>query len=292
MLTKAQIEAYTHDGYVVVSEFIVNNKLQVMRADLDKWIEESKDYKENYGETPNGKARFDLESGHCAENPKLRRVANPVDISQAYRDVLFEGPAVEAVVDLIGPNVKFHHCKLNIKLPGMKTRVDYHQDQPFDLHTNDDHVTLLVLLDDMSEENGCLRILKGSHQGPRYSHYEGDEFIGKVEEKVQEICRRESSKIEGKAGDICLMNTWCLHGGTANLSQNPRRMLICDFTAADNYPLMQPIVPSEHTGRIVAGKATRQVRFREGGVLELPKHYESDSFFGAQGQKGVQKEIM
>ena len=51
--------------------------------------------KENYGDTPNGKARFDLESGHCVNNPKLRRVANPTDISQIYRDVLFQGPAVK-----------------------------------------------------------------------------------------------------------------------------------------------------------------------------------------------------
>ena len=54
---------------------------------------------------------------------------------------------------------------------------------------------------------------------------------------------------------------------------------------------MEPIVPSEYSGKIVAGKATRHVRFRE-GVLELPKHYKSDSFFGAQGQKGVHKETM
>ena len=289
MLTKEQVKTYIRDGFVIVPKVISSDKLQAMRDELNKWIEESKNYKDNYGDTPNGKARFDLEGGHCAENPKLRRVANPADISQIYRDVLFEGPAVKAVVDLIGPNVKFHHCKLNIKLPGMETRVDYHQDQPFDLHTNDDHLSLVVLIDDMNEKNGCLRILKGSHKGPRYSHYEGDEFVGKVDEKVQKECRRNASKIEGKAGDICLMNTWCLHGGTENLSQNIRRVLICDYTAADNYPLMDAIVPSEHTGKIVAGKATRQVRFRE-GVLELPKHYKSDSFFGAQGQKSVQKD--
>ena len=289
MLSKEQVKTYIRDGFVIVPKVISSDKLQAMRDELNKWIEESKNYKDNYGDTPNGKARFDLEGGHCAENPKLRRVANPADISQIYRDVLFEGPAVKAVVDLIGPNVKFHHCKLNIKLPGMETRVDYHQDQPFDLHTNDDHLSLVVLIDDMNEKNGCLRILKGSHKGPRYSHYEGDEFVGKVDEKVQKECRRNASKIEGNAGDICLMNTWCLHGGTENLSQNIRRVLICDYTAADNYPLMDAIVPSEHTGKIVAGKATRQVRFRE-GVLELPKHYKSDSFFGAQGQKSVQKD--
>lgn len=290
MLTKDQIKTYNEDGFVVVSQVISKEKLKAMRNELKKWIEESKTHKKNYGKTQNGKAQFDLEQGHSAEKPKLRRVANPTDISQAYRDVLFKGPAIEAVTDLIGPNVKFHHCKLNIKLPGMEARVDYHQDHSFDPHTNDDHLTLLILLDDMNEENGCLRVLKGSHKGPRYSHYDGDEYVGKVEEKIQVKCREEATKIEGKAGDICLMHTWSLHGGTANLSKNPRRMLISDLTAGDNWPLMPPMVPSIYSGKTIAGKETRQVRFRE-AEFELPKHYKADSFFGAQGQKGEQKEL-
>ena len=78
-------------------------------------------------------------------------------------------------------------------------------------------------------------------------------------------------------------------GDIANLSKNPRRMLIADLTAGDNWPLMPPMVPSIYSGKIVSGKATRQVRFRE-AEFELPKHYKADSFFGAQGQKGEQKE--
>jgi ectoine hydroxylase-related dioxygenase (phytanoyl-CoA dioxygenase family) len=283
MLTEAQKQTYKDQGFVLIPQAIGAENIAAMALELEKWIEESRNHKKNYGSTRNGKARFDLEPGHSAEHPKLRRISNPVDISQAYRDVLFEGPAIEAAVDVLGPDVKFHHCKLNIKLPGMVTRVDYHQDHPFDVHTNDDHVTLLVLLDDMTEANGCLRIVSGSHLWPQYSHYKGDEFVGKVDAEAQAMCEASATKLEGKAGDICLMNTWCLHGGTSNLSKNSRRLLICDLTAADNYPLMEPQVPSDYTGKIVAGKASRIARFRAGQV-EMPYLYESDSFFGAQGQ--------
>ncbi|HCH32050.1 MAG TPA: restriction endonuclease subunit S [Oceanospirillaceae bacterium] len=283
MLTEAQKQTYKDQGFVLIPQAIGAEKIAAMGLELEKWIEESRSHNKNYGSSRNGKARFDLEPGHSAEYPKLRRISNPVDISQAYRDVLFEGPAIEAAVDVLGPDVKFHHCKLNIKLPGMVTRVDYHQDHPFDVHTNDDHVTLLVLLDDMTEANGCLRIVSGSHLWPQYSHYQGDEFVGKVDAEAQAMCEASATKLEGRAGDICLMNTWCLHGGTSNLSQNPRRLLICDLTAADNFPLMEPQVPSDYTGKVVAGKASRIARFRAGQV-EMPYLYESDSFFGAQGQ--------
>ncbi|HIG37155.1 MAG TPA: phytanoyl-CoA dioxygenase family protein, partial [Oceanospirillaceae bacterium] len=206
---------YKDQGFVLIPQAIGAEKIAAMALELEKWIEESRSHNKNYGSSRNGKARFDLEPGHSAEHPKLRRISNPVDISQAYRDVLFEGPAIEAAVDVLGPDVKFHHCKLNIKLPGMVTRVDYHQDHPFDVHTNDDHVTLLVLLDDMTEANGCLRIVSGSHLWPQYSHYKGDEFVGKVDAEAQAMCEASATKLEGRAGDICLMNTWCLHGGTS-----------------------------------------------------------------------------
>lgn len=52
----------------------------------------------------------------------------------------------------------------------MKTRVDYHQDQAYDPHTNSDMLAILLLLDDMNESNGCLHVAPGSHR-ERYSHY-------------------------------------------------------------------------------------------------------------------------
>ena len=38
--------------------------------------------------------------------------------------------------------MKFHHCKLNIKLPGMETRVEYHQDHAYDPHSNADMLAM------------------------------------------------------------------------------------------------------------------------------------------------------
>ena len=165
MLSQIQIDHFWEKGFVITENGATTEQLQALSEQLDKWIEESRDHDKNYGTMPDGKARFDLEAGHSAESPKLRRVANPVDISDAYYDVLINGVIPDMVADLIGPDVKFHHCKLNIKLPGMKTRVDFHQDHIYDPHTNDDMVTALLLLDEMSEENGCF--VGGAWSTPR-----------------------------------------------------------------------------------------------------------------------------
>jgi ectoine hydroxylase-related dioxygenase (phytanoyl-CoA dioxygenase family) len=283
MLDADQIEHFRREGYVVMRNAVAPATLKLLTDEVDRWVEESRGHDKNYGETCNGKARFDLEAGHSAAAPRLRRVSNPVDISESYRQVLWDGPIPDMVVDLIGPNVKFHHCKLNTKLPGMDTYVGYHQDHPFDPHTNDDVVVALLLLDDMTLDNGCLLVVPGSHR-ERYSHYRGDTFVGEIAAEHHADFERRAQPIVGRAGDVCLQSTWMVHGGGPNRTDRPRRMLICDYTAADNFWLMPPIVPSPHSGRIVRGAATRMVRL-SGGVKELPQHYAHDSFFAAQGQK-------
>ena len=44
---------------------------------------------------------------------------------------LLDARTVDMVADLVGPDVKFHHCKINLKLSGAKTEVSYHQDFAF-----------------------------------------------------------------------------------------------------------------------------------------------------------------
>lgn len=282
MLSSRDIARFREQGYLVVPAVASREELEAMAADLDVWIEESRAHQRNWGPTPDGKARFDLEAGHDAARPKLRRVANPADISEAYRDFLWDGRIADIVAALIGPDVKFHHCKLNIKLPGMDTRVDWHQDHPFDPHTNDDMVTTLTLLDDMTEENGCLRVVPGS-QRERYSHYRDGVFVGKAADDLAEDFSRRSVPIEGKAGDVCFMDTWTVHGSAPNRSARSRRLLICDYTAADAFWLTPPAVPSIHSGRVIRGTPTRLARLTA-TTLELPPRYEEDSFFGLQGQ--------
>jgi len=285
MLTAADIAFFKEQGYLVARGLVPQADLDALRDQLDRWIEESRSHDTNYGDTLDGKARFDLEAGHSAGQPKLRRVANPADISEVYRKVLWDGKVADAVAELIGPDIKFHHCKLNIKLPGMATRVDWHQDHPYDPHTNDDMLTTLVMLDDATERNGCIRVVPGSHN-ERYSLFFDGEFVGKVADDQAEEFERRSVPAEGRAGDVCFMHTWMMHGSAPNLADRPRRLLICDYTAADAFWITPPMVPSLHSGRVIRGKPSPVARLKA-GVLEIPPHYEADSFFTVQGQQSA-----
>ena len=67
---------------------------------------------------------------------------------------------------LIGPNIRFHHGKVNSKLPGSGTEVKWHQDFPFEPMTTDDMITCLLFIDDVTLENGPLEVIQEVTRAP------------------------------------------------------------------------------------------------------------------------------
>ena len=283
-LTQDQIDSYRRDGYLMVENAVTDDQLERLRAELSGWVEESRGHNEPYGEpTVDGRARFDMGAEHTAEKPALRRVNNPSDISDTYFEVMSNARTVDIVADLVGPDVKFHHCKINQKCPGANTTVNYHQDFAFTPHCNDDVVTALLMLDEVTEENGCLMVVPGTHKGPMYSLFEGENFVGRVDDQTEADLQAQQIPITGPAGSVCLMHTRLAHGSAPNGSDRPRGLYICVYTAADAVPLARNPMANPNEGMIVRGQpslAARMIDFK----VELPKQPKSASFFTVQGQ--------
>ena len=69
-------EFFIENGYVHFKGAINDETLNKMNIQLLNWIDESKNYKENYGSTIDGRPRFDLEiKTHSKQNSALRRVS-------------------------------------------------------------------------------------------------------------------------------------------------------------------------------------------------------------------------
>ena len=287
-LTHVQQDQFWSDGYLVVEGAVDNDTLARLRAQMDVWAEESRKHTEPYGEpTVDGRPRFDLEENHSAERPALRRINNPVEISDHFYKVMTDAPMVDMVATLIGPDVKYHHCKINSKLPGSQMVVHYHQDFSYTPHTNDDVITALLLLDDVDEGNGCLMVVPGTHKGTIDSLYESGEFTGKVKPVLEEEYLKRQVPIEGKAGSVCLMHTRLLHGSETNLSTDRRRAIyLCVYSAADAIPIARDPMPSKLEGTIVRGQASQTARMVPLEV-ELPQQPKSASFFTVLGQRSA-----
>ena len=284
MLTKARIDDFWRDGFLVVEDAVTAGQLAALNGEIAQWVAASRRHAKPFGSpTIDGRPRFDMGAEHSAEHPALRRINNPSDISKAYLDVMRNAATVDMIADLIGPNVKFHHCKINLKLPGSDTAVAYHQDFLFTPHTNDDVITALLFLDDVTPTNGCLHVVPGSHTGPLFSLYERGRFTGAVSADDEARLKARSVPVTGKAGSVCLIHTRLAHGSAANASQRPRGLYICVYSAADAFALARNPMPSPNEGTILRGQKVRAARLSE-ATIELPEQPKSASFFTVQGQ--------
>lgn len=284
-MNTAQVDAFWRDGCLVVDNAVTDRQLTALRNALSGWVEESRGHPGAFGETIDGRARFDVAGSHCAGAPALRRVDNPPEIDAAYAEVAFDSVMVDMVNELIGPNLKFHHAKINLKQPGTETRVDWHQDFSYTPHTNDHVVTALLMLDDMREDNGCLMVTHGTHREGQKSLWKGEVFTGKVDDAEARAAAARAVPITGTAGSVCLMHTKLLHGSEPNRSTVPRGLYICVYSAADAWPLSPSPLPNRYEGRVVRGRPSRFARLDPGSV-ELPAAYRAASFFVVQ-EKGA-----
>lgn len=282
-LTEPQVEAFRRDGVVIVEDAVSPGQFDAVRRDFAAWVEESRRHDAAYGEMIDGRPRFDLEPGHSAERPALRRVAAPADISDAYLEVMADSRMTDLVADLIGPDVRFHHCKINSKLPGAATEVKWHQDFLYDPHSNTDMVTALLMLDEVTQENGPLEVVPGSHKGPLHSLWHDGVFTGAVAEETAAAPAGETVSCTGPAGAVCLMHGCLLHGSAANRSERPRTLFICVYAAADAVPLAPNPVPGRHNGMIVRGREPNRIRTTP-FEMEVPEHPKGASFFVQQAR--------
>ena len=81
---------------------------------------------------------YDLEDGRSPASPKLRRIKTPHK-HFAYFNALVRHPRITAMLAcLLGPNIRLHGSKLNMKSAGFGAPVEWHQDWAFYPHTNDE----------------------------------------------------------------------------------------------------------------------------------------------------------
>lgn len=290
VLSDEQREQFWSQGYLVVENAVDTDLLKMMQNDFLAWVEESCQHDQPYGDTQDGRPRFDLEPGHSPEKPGLRRVNAPVEVSQAYFDAMASSRMTDCVADLIGPDVKLHHSKINSKLPGGQTAVKWHQDFPFTPHSNDDLITALLMVDEVTLENGPLEVVAGSHKGELHGLWHNGIFTGAVADTVAEDCQKKAITCVGPAGSVCLMHTRLLHGSAPNLGEHSRTLFICVYSAEDAVPYSSNPMPTRFEGLVVRGEKSNKVRSTS-YEIELPQKPTTASFFDQQARSSETKDF-
>ena len=250
VLTQAQRESYFNDGFLLVERAIGEDWIAKLRAATEEMVERSRQV------TVSDKI-FDLEPTHRPDAPRLRRVSNPVEHQPVFWDYVIKSPLGDIVADLVGPDVKFHHSKLNYKWARGGEEVKWHYDISFWPHTNYSPLTVGTYLYDCGMDNGPLGVLPRSHElDPMLSQYDDrGNWTGCLSDAdVAKLDVAKTAYLTGAAGSLTIHNCRTLHSSPRNMSDNGRPLLLNTLTSADAFPYtVNPIRP-KHDQTIIRGK--------------------------------------
>lgn len=232
MLSPAQRDAYERSGYLHLEAWVDDAWLTELRAASDHFIDISR-------ELTSSNKILDLDDGHSADNPRLRRLISPVDRHESFQRFALAGPAAQLACQLLGGAARYHHSKLNYKWSNGGAEVKWHQDIQFWPHTDFSPLTIGVYLDDVDAEMGPMGVIDGSHRGPLYDMYSPDgSWAGALcDDDVATLDLDAVSWLAGPAGSVTVHNCAMVHGSQPNQSDRARPLLLQTYSALDSYPI-------------------------------------------------------
>jgi ectoine hydroxylase-related dioxygenase (phytanoyl-CoA dioxygenase family) len=277
MLSDRQVQAYKRDGVIVVPDVLDSQILARMRQVVAELVAGA-------AGTTRHTDVYDLEPGHTPASPRVRRIKAPHKVHAVFDEVVRSPQVIAILKALLGPGLRLHGSKLNMKSAHYGSPVEWHQDWAFYPHTNDDVLAIGVLLDDTDLANGPMLVSPGTHTGPVWNHHGTDgRFAGLIDpdEIHSEIDR--SVPCMGRAGSMSFHHVRALHGSALNTSDRPRNLLLYEVAASDAWPLMGVKDFEEFDSRLLTGPSVTTPRMTAAPVrMPLPPPLRSGSIYETQ----------
>jgi phytanoyl-CoA hydroxylase len=253
MISASDVARYQEQGYLVVPGVLDPPTVAGLRRELDGILEGARAVSAHTDV-------YDLEPGHRPDAPRVRRVKTPHKFFDGFRRLYREPRLVAILQALLGPAVRLHGSKINLKAPHYGSPVEWHQDWAFYPHTNDDLLAVGVMLDDAISDNGPLMVVPGSHRGPIFDHHADGYFCGAIDPATVKDELARAVPLTGRAGSMSFHHVRLLHGSAQNVSKLPRALLLYEYAAADAWPLMGVKDLAEFDGRLVSGAPSIEPR--------------------------------
>jgi phytanoyl-CoA hydroxylase len=250
--TRVNVDQFRRDGYVV-AEGLLNSAL-----DLDPVVEEYNAVLDRLARQWHAEGRINSTHARLPFGERLLRIVaasgiryhQHLEIALPSRGVTEEtpihlGPAIfglltsprlaDAVEDLIGPEILSNPIQhIRIKLPerivpadqrnALTAQTEWHQDQGVSLPEADetDLLTVWIPVTEATPQNGCLRVVAGSHRRGLMTHCPVVREVGSVIRIPDEMVGPEWATLPMRPGDVLFMHRLTMHGSLPNRSDGIR----------------------------------------------------------------------
>ena len=217
-LTPAQLEQYHRDGFT--------GPVPAMSA------QEAARYRE-------GLEAYERTLGHALKFPDKSKPYLLFD----WADAMVHHPGVlDAVEDVIGPDILVYHTTMWIKEPQVDAFVLWHQDDAYFRLDPPEQVTAWVAMSEASVLAGCMRMVPGSHKLGLLPHTDEPDPRSLVRKglHVDGYADDAGTLVPLKPGELSLHNTHTLHASGPNRSSDRRLGLGISYIPAHAKPMTEP----------------------------------------------------
>ncbi len=227
-LTEEQISQYHSEGFCFPVSVLNRLECRDFRADLE---------------------RYEKAIGHPLDFPEKSKP----HMLFSWADAIAHHPAVlDAVEDLLGPDILLYHITLWTKEAGAPSYVLWHQDGAYFFLDPAEQVTAWVALSDAPEVSGCMHVIPGSHKGPWLPHFDdlGPNNMIKRGQGINGFGDTGGVPMPLKAGEMSLHHTKLVHSSRENNYHDRRIGVGLSFIPARVRPIHEPTP----TALLVRGK--------------------------------------
>jgi hypothetical protein len=251
-----ELAAYYRDGFVIVPRLLDAECTGLLRriAKADREIQRDRS------------GRADGEGGTVE-----LVVRNELPDDTVYGAIVRSDGIVRRMEQLLGGEVYHYHHKLILKEPRVGGAWAWHQDYGY-WYNNGCLFPLLascmIAVDRATRENGCLQVLRGSHEIGRVDHGPVGDQTGADPERVAVAVQwLETVYCELEPGDAVFFHCNLLHRSDQNKSDHPRWAFICCYNAARNDPYKDSRHPRYTPLEVWPDERIREIGRRQWDVL-------------------------
>jgi len=226
ILSHNEVQQYERDGFVLVPEVFTDVEVQAMMHAIggDRVASSSIGIADTTGKKARLAIWFELGNDIWAAASTCPRIVNNVRI-------------------LMHEEVAFFHGKVMLKEAKSGGAWEWHQDYGYwyDQGFVFPHmISAFVALDPATIENGCLNVLRGSHQLGRLSHTQVGTQTGADPTRMPSIEKMfERVQVQMTPGSVLFFHCNLLHTSAPNLSEQHRRSFIMCYNALANPQLAE-----------------------------------------------------
>ena len=235
--TNDEVERFQRDGFLIVprlaASVMVDRMRDVTREGLTRAISPV-EYEADL-HYPGAPANSQVEGGRTIRRLKQAHGRDPV-----FTEWLTQPNLLSRLRQLLGPQLVCplaHHNCIMTKEPQFSSDTGWHQDIRYWSFTRPDLINVWLALGPERPENGCLRVIPGTHR-QQYDRNRFDDALFLREDLPENqplLQRAEFCALE--PGDTLFFHARTFHAATRNRSELTKFSVVFTFRSLDNPPV-------------------------------------------------------